>query len=296
MREVARFPLGLAHYVFNVVLASGRPLVVRLGRRRDAPVFAAAARWSRRLRPLGVPLPELLEAAPDAELPYLVLERLPGSDLGDVYAGLSREERRAIAREIASIQARVGALPEGGGFGYVLDENGPFPQRRWTHVLRGALAETRTRLARAGLVPGDPVGRVERGVEALLPELEAVRPRAFLDDTTTKNVIVERGRLSGIVDVDVVCYGDPLFTVALTRASLRSRDLPLDYVEAWCEALGLPGERARALHLYTALFCAIFLGELGLRFNRDAPIAADPGQVARLGAVLEDELALGQFG
>ena len=128
-----------------------------------------------------------------------------------------------------------------------------------------------------------------------LPELEAVRPRAFLDDTTTKNVIVERGRLSGIVDVDVVCYGDPLFTVALTRASLRSRDLPLDYVECWCEALGLSRGRGRALHLYTSLFCAVFLGELGMRFNRDTPIAADPGQIARLGALLEDELALGQL-
>lgn len=281
--------------MFDVVLASGRGLVVRLGRRRDAPVFAGAVRWSQRLRPLGVPLPALLESAADAELPYLVLERLPGSDLGDVYAELSRDERRAIAREIAAIQARVGALPEGGGFGFTLDERGPFPQRRWTDVLRGSLALTRARLTRAGLVPGDPVGRVERGLELLLPELDAMRPRAFLDDTTTKNVIVSHGRLSGIVDVDVVCYGDPLFTIALTRAALRSRDLPLDYVESWWDALGLPRERERALHLYTALFCAIFLGELGLRFNREEPIAADPGQIARLDALLDDELALGQL-
>jgi aminoglycoside phosphotransferase len=295
VREIARFPLGLAHYVYDVRLASGRALVVRLGLPRDAAVFAAAVRWSQRLRPLGVPLPALLEAAPEAALPYLVLERLPGSDLGEVYAELVPTEKRALAREIAAIQARVATLPEGAGFGYALSEEGPFAQRSWTDLLRAALARSRARIAHAGLVSGDPVGRVERGLARLVAELDAVRPRAFLDDTTTKNVIVERGRLRGIVDVDVVCYGDPLFTVALTRTALRSRDLPLDYVEYWCEELSVSGARARALHLYSALFCAEFLGELGLRFNRETPIAADPAQIARLEAALEAELQAGQL-
>ena len=46
------------------------------------------------------------------------------------------------------------------------------------------------------------------------PTLEAVPPLPFLDDLTTKNVLVDGGRLSGVVDVDVVCFGDPLATPA----------------------------------------------------------------------------------
>ncbi len=69
MRSIERFPLGLAHYVFDVALASGRRLVVRIGRAGSEPVFAAAARWSGRLRALGVRLPELYAAGRHGELP-----------------------------------------------------------------------------------------------------------------------------------------------------------------------------------------------------------------------------------
>jgi len=293
VRTTARFPQGLAHFVYDVALASGRTLVVRIGRARDRAVLAAAVRWSRRLRPLGVPLPQVLASDTDAELPYLVLERLPGADLGDVYASLAPSERRALALEIAAIQARVGVLPDGGGFGFVLDERGPFAQRTWPEVLRASLARSRARIEQAGAVPGDPAGRVERALARLEPELSAVRPRPFLDDTTTKNVIVAAGRLSGIVDVDWICYGDPLFPVALTRAALRAQALPLDYVDVWADELAAAG--APALHLYTALFCADFLSEMGQRFNRDAPLAADPERVARLSSLLDDELRLGQL-
>jgi len=39
----------------------------------------------------------------------------------------------------------------------------------------------------------------------------AVPAICFLDDLTTKNVIVQDGVLQGVVDFDHVCYGDPLF-------------------------------------------------------------------------------------
>lgn len=40
-----------------------------------------------------------------------------------------------------------------------------------------------------------------------------VKPTPFLDDTTTKNVIINDGKLSGIVDVDYVNFGDHLLTL-----------------------------------------------------------------------------------
>jgi hypothetical protein len=291
VREVERFPLGLAHFVYEVRLASGRALVVRIGAPGSAEVFAAAARWSARLRPIGVPLPELFAAGTAEGLPYLVLERLPGADLGLVYPTLSADEKRGLARRVAEIQACVGALPEGRGFGWVLDPAGPFAFATWSDVLRGSLARSRRRIERAGLVSGDPVGAVERAAAGLADYFASVRPRAFLDDTTTKNVIVERGRLSGIVDVDVVCYGDPIFPVALTRTALLNEGFALDYTDAWCEALRLSSAQERALRLYTALFCADFLAEIGGRFNRAEAIAFEPERVERLRSALAGQLA-----
>jgi aminoglycoside phosphotransferase len=287
-REATRFPAGLAHFVYDVLLESGARLVVRLAAGPGVS-FEGAAQWSGLLRPMGVPLPALLEAGAHAGRAYLVLERLPGTDLGFVYGSLSAQEKRAIAAGVVDAQRRVGALPEGGGFGYRARPGGRFAWRSWPELLRASLGRSRERMRSAGLFDPDLAGPVERAV-ARRAALEAVPPRAFLDDTTTKNVLVHAGCLSGIVDVDCVCYGDPLFPVALTRTALLDQEQSLDYVDAWCDLLGLGDEGRSRVSLYTALFCLDFLGEVGHRFNRDAAIGADPRRAARLQAMLEAEL------
>lgn len=92
----------------------------------------------------------------------------------------------------------------------------------------------------------------------------------FLDDTTTKNVLIDQGQLSGIVDVDTVCFGDPLLTPALTQMALLKSAFDTDYISFWAEALLLNLGGRRHLALYTAIFCVIFLSELGQQFNKEA--------------------------
>lgn len=290
-RRVTRFPTGLAHYVFDVELESGRSVVARLGLPGSPTAFAGAEYWSRTLRPLGVPLPVLLEAGQDGGIPYLILERLPGTDLGLVYRSLSREQKQSLAERIAGIQRVVGELPEGRGFGYVPHQDGPFPQRTWLDVVQSSLDRSRRQIARARVFDRDAVTRVEAALGPLHRYLSAVRPRAFLDDTTTKNVIVDAGRLSGIVDVDVVCYGDPLFTVALTRMALLNAGEEPDYVAHWCECLELTSDQRAALSLYTAVFCVDFMGEIGHRFNRADPIPRDASRTKLLRGLLDTLLS-----
>lgn len=51
--------------------------------------------------------------------------------------------------------------------------------------------------------------RVKTRIEQLSEEIEKIEPTPFLDDTTTKNVNIDQDRLSGIVDVDHICFSDP---------------------------------------------------------------------------------------
>lgn len=104
----------------------------------------------------------------------------------------------------------------------------------------------------------------------------------FLDDLTTKNVLVADGRLSGVVDVDVVCFGDPLTTPALTKVSLVAAGQPTDYVEAWLEELA---PDAGAFDLYCAVSCLDLLSEVGVVFNRGAPTPGDEQREQRLVAL-----------
>lgn len=282
--SVARFATGLQNFVYDVALESGRGVVVRIAETGNRPHLQGALHWEALLRPLGIPLPEVLHSDLEMErfaFPFLVLERLPGTDLGEVYDALSIQQRANLAREMVELQRRAARLPEATGYGYALDSTGWGLAKRWRSVLRGSLRMTRSWIDRVGVV--DPVwaDRVGERLEAV-GDLDDVAPRAFLHDITTKNVIVHDAALSGIVDVDSMCFGDPLWTVALTRMSLLARRSPTDYIDAWCEAMEPGSAPADRLDLYTALHCVSFLGEIGQSFNRDAPEAIDQDYRAHL--------------
>jgi len=288
-RRVARFSTGLSGYVYDVTTVTGVRFVVRIGTPDSRAQFAGARYWSRILRPLGVPLPELLGKGELRGFPYLVLERLAGDDLGTVYSRLTRDDRRAMAGEVCRIQRIVHSLPQGKGFGYAYDDDGPF-QATWASVIDRLLARSRARIEATRQVGTDPVDRVQRQARRFAAYLDTVRPTPFLDDTTTKNVIVHQGRLSGIVDVDWVCFGDPLFTVALTRTALLSMGESLDYTDYWCELLELTPEQHEIIRFNTALFCVDFMSELGQRFNQ-APVPPLPADhLLRLETILADQL------
>lgn len=277
VRSVRRFPAGLQHFVYDVLLESGRGAVVRIAEPENRPHLRGALHWDAQLRPLGIPLPEVLHADLEMErfaFPFVVLERLPGTDLGEVYDALTVAQRADLAREMVELQGRAARLPEAPGFGYALDSTGWGLAKRWRSVLHGSLRMTRRWIESVGVV--DPAW-ADRAAERLqaADSLDAVRPRAFLHDITTKNVIIDGTRLSGIVDVDSMCFGDPLWTVALTRMSLLARQRPTDYIDAWCEAME-PGSAPRErLDLYTALHGVAFLGEIGQAFNRAEAEAPD---------------------
>lgn len=104
-------------------------------------------------------------------------------------------------------------------------------------------------------------------------------------------MLIEDGKLSGIVDVDEMCYGDRVAHLGLTRMALMSEGLDLDYIEYWCEALSLNDLQRRALDFYTAESCLCFLAELGQRFNQDEVPAVRREAVARLENIFDGLVA-----
>jgi aminoglycoside phosphotransferase (APT) family kinase protein len=294
VQSIRRFETGLCHFTYDIVTGDNRPLVARLAQPGNEALLEGAVYWSERLRPQGVPLPELLGydlTCRKFPLAYLLLERLPGQDLGQVYPGLTVSQKRRIAHEVARIQTIANRLPPGPGYGFAVSYQASL-KASWTAVLQAELDRSRLRIGQAGVFRVEVVDRVQGWLARFEAYLAGVAPTPFLDDTTTKNVIVHQGQLSGIVDVDMVCFGDPLFVIALTRMSLIVRDYSLDYIEFWCEQLNLRELQRRVLHFYTAVFCVNFMSEIGHKFNREDPLEADKSLVARLYYLL-DELQAG---
>src|SRR5215467_10438760 len=102
--EVRRFSTGSHHYVFEAAFADRPPVVVRIAAEHSRAAMAGALKLSRRLRPQGVPLPEVIAEGVDHQFSHLVLERLPGTDLGEVIGGLSDSNLDVIAIRVARAQ------------------------------------------------------------------------------------------------------------------------------------------------------------------------------------------------
>ncbi|HEV8193319.1 MAG TPA: aminoglycoside phosphotransferase family protein, partial [Ktedonobacterales bacterium] len=230
VHEISRFSAGLCHYVYDVALDDRRRVVVRLASDETRDALAGGVYWHGRLRQVGVPVPALLyaDADPAEGFPVMVLQRLPGRDLAFEYGSLTVEQKRDLAGAIVDIQRRVGTLPQASGFGFATSYLDAGLHANWLDVVLADLERSRQHILAAGAVDVHHIERVRERVAACRPYLRTVEPRPFLDDLTTKNVLVHNGRLSGIVDTDYVCFGDPLFTVALTWMALLSQGVETD--------------------------------------------------------------------
>jgi Ser/Thr protein kinase RdoA (MazF antagonist) len=266
---VRRFSTGSHHYVFEVTFEDRPPVVVRVAAEHSRSAMVGALKVSRLLRPLGVPLPEIISEGVNHHFSHLVLERLPGTDIGDVMRGLSDSSLEVIATKVAQAQKITSKAVSGWRYGYSI-EPANAPHENWSHVLLDNLSRSRRRIAAAKLFDGDAVETVTRMVSAARAELDALPPVPFLHDTTTKNVIVtQQGSFSGIVDVDDLCFGDPRYVVALTLASLIASGHPTAYVDAWMNSANY--RKDRIFRLYVALFIVDFMSEHGREFNGNVP-------------------------
>lgn len=274
---VTRFTTGFQHFVFEAAFSDRAPVAVRISRPADLHLAVGASRLSQQLRPLGVPLPAVIAEHLAVPQPYQILERLPGTDLGQVIDTLSPSQLMGVASAVAKAQAIVAGTRSAGRYGYAADPAAA-PHARWSHILRNSIARSRSRIAQAGLFDLGSVNAAEAALDRLEVEADAQKAVPYLHDTTTKNVIVaSNGTVSGIVDVDDLCFGDPRAVIALTLAALTAFGGPQSYAEGWLAVAGFPDDAL--FRLYVALCLLDFMSEQGLAFNgNQAPSRAEDRQ------------------
>jgi len=286
--QVHRFSLGGSNYVYAVTSETGKRIVVRIA--VDAGKFAGSLYWYAKLKAVSIPLPGLLavETHPaQGGFPYLILERVAGRDLVHEYPALSTAEKQALAEEMFALHARVGSLPQAPGYGYARSYKDHTLHSAWIDVLHAGLERSRRRITDSGVADVRSVDRVAEKLATYRSYFARVQPVAFLDDTSTMNVIVANGKLQAIIDVDFVCFGDTLLTPALTRMALLSAHLDTIYSDHWFACHHPDAEQRRVFAFYTAWFCVDFIGEIGQRFHREASPQFDPAYLAHLTTLLD---------
>ncbi|MBV8098432.1 MAG: phosphotransferase [Verrucomicrobia bacterium] len=263
--------------------------VVRIATPPTKRLLEGGVYWNQLLRPLGVPLPRLIATSLEpleTQFPFVVLEQLPGADLFQIYQSLTSSQKLEIVGELVRIQKIVSALPEGGGFGFASSYSEPPAYRTWKAAILGIVEKAQQRMSYDH--PGVTyLARVKNVLSRCEDYFAAVRRVPFLDDTTTKNVLVDEGRLTGVVDVDQLFFGDSLLTIGLTRTSLLAAGFDIDYIEHWMNQLKFDQQQRQVVDAYSALFCVDFMSELGQRFNQENQPEIDLEKFARLESIFE---------
>lgn len=263
--QVTHMDFGHNSLVYDVTLPASNVIV----RTNVHPqVFAGTAHNLALLAGLGLPVPRILASDfSQTRYPfaYLILAKIPGRDLRYELPTMSQSQMSRLAGQIVDFQQRVATLPPGQGYGYV-PINAPGPFASWAAKVDQELSEL-TAWAKTTAQPAiTPIAqRLTAQVERYSPYLRAVPPTCFLDDVTTKNVIVQQGELQGLVDFDVVCYGNPLYMPALTATAIVADIGPerLFYVAELCRHWGMTDRQRHIVALYAALCGLYFLRHVG---------------------------------
>jgi len=95
-------------------------------------------------------------------------------------------------------------------------------------------------------------------------------------------VIVYAGRLSGIVDVDTTCFGDPIADGGPDADGPAIDGSRYRLIDFWTAAMGIREDRMKILDFYTATFRVDFLGEIlfdGVSFGYDPSHPVPPAAI-----------------
>lgn len=256
--SVTRIATGDQNFVY-AVKTKDTEYILRMTNISHKNKFHAAIAWQKMLLPLGVPLAEFIKSDLDARYspyPTLLMMRLPGDDLINIYSHLTDVEKKNLANEMVKIQALCAALPEGPGYGILDSYNDMSTEKTWYAFLSKKLELYKAHITKSAVFNPHLVAQVLNIAKGMEESFQTVQPRPFLWDASERNVLIHNGKITGIVDVDEICFGDPLFVIALTSTCLELEGFDTLYTDYWAQALHL-GRSAQARLDFYRLFYAI---------------------------------------
>lgn len=268
--EIIRNTVGLAGYVYTVVINDTK-YVIKIS--DDKNLILGSTYWLNKVKDFDISIPSVIAENLVNAPYYFVMSFIPGKDLGLVYLSLSKNEKKIIAKKIIGFQKEIKKLPMAKGFGslnsYEDSENICFS---WEESLLNDINRAEEAIIKNGIFSVEYVLKLKQIMPNFKEYFSSVKPEPFLDDITTKNVLINEGKLSGIIDLDWISFGDEVLFLGLVTMALLSMNADLDYADYLKDEMKLNEKQERALKFYVLMFCVIFMSEKGMCFNQDEPV------------------------
>jgi aminoglycoside phosphotransferase (APT) family kinase protein len=256
--KIEYMSFGHTNKVFSVELPEDQ-VIIRIN--KDAGALSKTSYNISVLKSLGLPVPTVIqtdETMKKYPFSYTILRKIEGRDLRYEIGKMTKEQLIKLAKEIVSIQKIVSSLPKGEGFGWVpINDKGPFSS--WMEIID---RDFHTHISSVeNEIYSNQIKDVELLKNRFNDYFNQVEPICFLDDITIKNVIVLDGKLQGIIDLDWVCYGDPLYMIGLTQTAIISDigEASNQYIEELCNQWEVTPFQRKIINFYSLLHAFRFI-------------------------------------
>lgn len=273
-QKLNRCAVGIGNYVY-IIQCDDNKYVFRCSAENNA--YTDTVYWLNKLAVLDIPIPKILFKGKQEEYEYIILNYLEGKDIGLVYHELNKSEKKKIAKAVMEIQRKVSQLP-------LEDIDATW---RWETFVDEMLERADMRIRQNGYFDHGKVEQLRKQKVFLTEYFSNVKPLAYLDDISTKNLLVHNGQLSGVIDIDWMGVGDDLTFIAMTYIALLNMSCETDYVDYLLEERSCNAMEKKAFLFYSLLFCVDFMGERGMQFG-DKKIEVNEAVVNRMNQMYED--------
>ncbi len=270
--QIERCSVGIANYVYLVSTAAEK-YILRCSRKEHA--YQDTIYWLRLLSEREIPVPAVLWEGKYGDDSYLILSYMRGDDIGNVYPQLKDSEKKQIAKDVIAIQRKVSKLDIAADADWT-----------WNHEIEEILDRAEDRITRNRCFDVDKVNIVRNLKQELQGYLDKVQPIPYLDDISTKNLLIYEGRVSGIIDIDWMGFGDMLTFAAMTRVALLNMDMDTRYIDDLMEEIHPDTAGYQAFVFYCLVYCVDFMGERGTRFL-DKMIPVNEDIIKRLNTIFD---------
>lgn len=264
VKSISRFNSELSHCICDVETES-KNIVVRISAPECFKSLEGSVYWLNELKKAGIRVPEVLyvnDNLEDFKYHFIIIERLEGCDLGYVYPEMTSEQKRDLACKMVEIKKKVAKISQSEIPGKKFLPTDKLKQVTWYDYLI-TIPEISDDLEDKSLFDVSLIHKYEEIALAYKELLNSVKIEAFLDEATIRNVMVNNGEFSGIIDIDYLNHGDSVKTIALTKMLLLKLDYDLHYVDFWCYEQGLTPEQYILLDIYTLRYCLKFMSNVG---------------------------------
>lgn len=276
IQSIERCSTGIGNYVFIVRTSLDNKYILRCS--EDKKAYNDTIYWLPKLKDCNIPVPEIKRSGTFENYKYLILSYAEGKEIGDIYSQLTDDEKKQIAKEVIDIQKQVAKIKS-----VVPSEWG------WNSFVEEMLSRSYELISTNGFFD---VAKLEvlRVIHGQLREYFAsVKPNLYLDDISTKNLLISNGHVSSVIDIDWMGFGDILTFVAMTKVALLNMDYDTVYVDYLLEEIRPNKEQYKAFVFYCLLFCVDFMSERGTTFL-DKVIPVNQEIIDRLNRIYDNLL------